>query len=174
MATNLILPALGMAQDTGKIVRWLKTEGEPVVKGEPVAEIETDKATVELEAPATGQLVNILARDGDEVPVGHVIATILAAGELPRENNAAPLQASGLNGNPSEDRHDAPRVATDAPVRSSGVVASPLAARIAAEHNLDHSEGRRAVPYPGTAKDFSCRNPGSPPAGLAQSPATGG
>ena len=137
MATNVILPALGMAQDTGKIVRWLKIEGESVVKGEPVAEIETDKATVELEAPASGQLVNVLARDGDEVPVGHVIATILAANELPLENNAASLQPAGLDGNPSEDRNDAPRVATDATVRSSGIVASPLAARIAAEHNLD-------------------------------------
>jgi pyruvate dehydrogenase E2 component (dihydrolipoamide acetyltransferase) len=137
MATNVILPALGMAQDTGKIVRWLKTEGEPVVKGEPVAEIETDKATVELEAPASGQLVNVLAREGDEVPVGHVIATILAAGELPQEKNAPSLQVSGLNGSPSEDGHDAPKVATDAAVRSSSVVASPLAARIAAEHNLD-------------------------------------
>jgi pyruvate dehydrogenase E2 component (dihydrolipoamide acetyltransferase) len=137
MATNVILPALGMAQDTGKIVRWLKTEGEPVVKGEPVAEIETDKATVELEAPASGQLVNVLARDGDEVPVGHVIATILAADELPRENNAAPLQPAGLNGSPSEGGPDAPKVTTDAAVRSSSVAASPLAARIAAEHNLD-------------------------------------
>lgn len=137
MATNVILPALGMAQETGKIVRWLKAEGEPVVKGESVAEIETDKATVELEAPASGQLVNILARDGDEVPVGHVIATILAADELPREKNAPPLPASGLNGSPSEDRHDAPKVATNAGVRSSGISASPLAARIAAEHNLD-------------------------------------
>lgn len=137
MATNVILPALGMAQDTGKIVRWLKTEGESVVKGEPVAEIETDKATVELEAPASGQLVNIIARDGDEVPVGHVIATILAAGELPRENNASPLQSARLNGNPSESGYEGPRVATEAAVGSSNVVASPLAARIAAEHNLD-------------------------------------
>src|SRR6185312_12984468 len=135
MATNVILPALGMAQDTGKIVRWLKTEGEPVVKGEPVAEIETDKATVELEAPASGQLVNILARDGDEVPVGQVIATILTADELPRENNAAPLQPAELNGNSSADGYDGPRVATEAAVRSASVAASPLAARIAAEHN---------------------------------------
>ena len=137
MATNVILPALGMAQDTGKIVRWLKAEGEPVVKGEPVAEIETDKATVELEAPASGRLVNVLARDGDEVPVGHVIATILAADELPREKNAPSLPAGGLDSNPSEDKHNAPKVATNASARSSGISASPLAARIAAEHNLD-------------------------------------
>ena len=52
MATQVILPALGMAQETGIIVRWLKNAGEEVAKGEPLAEIETDKATVEIEAPA--------------------------------------------------------------------------------------------------------------------------
>ncbi len=133
MATNVILPALGMAQDTGKIVRWLKTEGEPVVKGEPVAEIETDKATVELEAPASGQLVTILARDGDEVPVGHVIATILSADELPRGKNDATSQPAGLNGNPAANGSNGPQVA-----------ASPLAARIAAEHHLDLTEVKPA------------------------------
>jgi pyruvate dehydrogenase E2 component (dihydrolipoamide acetyltransferase) len=130
-----------MAQDTGKIVRWLKAEGEPVVKGEPVAEIETDKATVELEAPASGRLVNVVARDGDEVPVGHVIATILAADELPRQGHVVKSETDELNGNTSEDRHGEPRTGT------TGVAASPLAARIAAEHNLDLAQvkatGRR-------------------------------
>ena len=80
MATNVILPALGMAQDTGKIVQWLKAEGEAVREGEFIAEIETDKATVELEAPATGTLARLHAA-GDEVPVGQAIAVILADGE---------------------------------------------------------------------------------------------
>src|SRR5258706_2746927 len=141
MATNVILPALGMAQDTGKIVRWLKAEGEPVVKGEPVAEIETDKATVELEAPASGRLVNVLARDGDEVPVGHVIATILAADELPQEGHVVKAEPIELNGNTVEDRQGELRTGT------TRVAASPLAARIAAEHNLDLAQvkatGRR-------------------------------
>lgn len=141
MATNVILPALGMAQDTGKIVRWLKVEGEPVVKGEPVAEIETDKATVELEAPASGRLVNVVARDGDEVPVGHVIATILAADELPQERHVVKSESIALNGNTVEDRHGEPRAGT------GNITASPLAARIAAEHNLDLAQvkatGRR-------------------------------
>ncbi|HZU69114.1 MAG TPA: 2-oxo acid dehydrogenase subunit E2 [Ktedonobacteraceae bacterium] len=145
MATNVILPALGMAQDTGKIVRWLKTEGEEVVKGEPVAEIETDKATVELEAPATGRLVNILAKEGVEVPVGHVIATILAADELPHSENSPALQ-------PASDSHPADNGNSDSQTgagsaRSTSVLASPLAARIAAEHHLDLTEvkavGRR-------------------------------
>jgi pyruvate dehydrogenase E2 component (dihydrolipoamide acetyltransferase) len=147
MATNVILPALGMAQDTGKIVRWLKAEGEPVVKGEPVAEIETDKATVELEAPASGRLVNVVARDGDEVPVGHVIATILAADELPQQGHVVKSEPIELNGNTVEDRHGEPQAGTTGVAQTTSVAASPLAARIAAEHNLDLAQvkatGRR-------------------------------
>src|SRR5215472_429246 len=92
MATNVILPALGMTQETGKVVRWLKTEGEQVTKGELLAEIETDKATVELEAPATGVLANVSAAIDEEIPVGQVIAMIVAPGEspLPGAINRAP------------------------------------------------------------------------------------
>src|SRR5437879_2945498 len=61
MATDVILPALGMSQDTGKIVQWRKTEGEQVAKGEPLVEIETDKATVEIQAPADGVLAHVSA-----------------------------------------------------------------------------------------------------------------
>ncbi len=75
MATQVILPALGIAQETGIIVRWLKEEGEEVAKGEPLAEIETDKAIVEIEAPATGILANVAGRVGVEIPVGQVIAS---------------------------------------------------------------------------------------------------
>ena len=82
MATNVILPALGMAQDTGKIVEWLKSEGEAVTaEGEPLVVIETDKATVDLEAPATGILSRLAANVGDEVPVAQVIAVILSPEE---------------------------------------------------------------------------------------------
>lgn len=83
MATNVILPALGMAQESGKIVQWHKAEGEQVAKGDVLAEIETDKATVELEAPAAGVLSGITAPNGTEVPVGQVIALILAPGDMP-------------------------------------------------------------------------------------------
>src|SRR5713101_4721810 len=65
------MPALGMAQETGRLVRWLKREGEQVAKGEVLMEVETDKATVEA----------ITAAEGDEVPVGQTIALILAPGE---------------------------------------------------------------------------------------------
>jgi pyruvate dehydrogenase E2 component (dihydrolipoamide acetyltransferase) len=95
MATNVILPALGMAQETGKVLEWLKGEGAIVTKGETLAEIETDKATVELEAPASGTLSNITAAVGDDVPVGNVIALILAPGELPPGKATPKLQADG-------------------------------------------------------------------------------
>jgi len=80
MPTHIIMPALGVAQQTGTLLKWLKQEGQSVSKGEPVMEIETDKATVEIEAPATGILTQVMAQPGDEVPVGTRIALILAPG----------------------------------------------------------------------------------------------
>jgi pyruvate dehydrogenase E2 component (dihydrolipoamide acetyltransferase) len=81
MATDVIMPALGMAQDTGVVLKWLKSEGESVAKGEPLMEVETDKATVVVDAPADGTLAAVRAAEGDEIPVGEVIALLLAAGE---------------------------------------------------------------------------------------------
>ena len=59
MPADVIMPALGMAQETGKVVRWLKADGDAVAKGEPLLEIETDKVTVEIEAPADGTLAGV-------------------------------------------------------------------------------------------------------------------
>jgi len=88
MPTNVIMPALGVAQKTGTLLKWLKAEGQSVSKGEPLMEIETDKATVEIEAPASGVLSQVIAKAGDEIPVGQRIALILVAGET-----AAKLQS---------------------------------------------------------------------------------
>ena len=93
MARNVIMPALGMSQETGKVLRWLKVEGDTVAKGEPLLEVETDKVTVELESPAAGLLAGICAAEGDDVPVGETIAFVLAAGEdLPSPSTAAPTE----------------------------------------------------------------------------------
>lgn len=83
MRHDIIMPALGMAQDTGTLLAWHKSEGEAVTQGETLFEVETDKTTMEVEAPASGFLVGISARDGDEVPVGQVIAIISDSAEAP-------------------------------------------------------------------------------------------
>lgn len=124
MATDVIMPALGMSQEKGKILKWLKREGESVSKGEPLMEIETDKATVEVEAPATGILASVSATEGEEVPVAQVIALILAPGE------AAPSRATfgsapAASSVPSRAEHPALFDVT------------PVAKRVAAENNVD-------------------------------------
>jgi pyruvate dehydrogenase E2 component (dihydrolipoamide acetyltransferase) len=131
MGTQVILPALGMAQETGIIVRWLKAEGQEVTKGEPLVEIETDKATVEIEAPASGILTNVTGTLGVEIPVGQVIASIIDSGESSQENILA--KGGTAYSNTISDSNAPPQSGDRLP----GVTASPLAARIAAEHNLD-------------------------------------
>ncbi|HEV8642143.1 MAG TPA: dihydrolipoamide acetyltransferase family protein [Methylomirabilota bacterium] len=110
MPTNVIMPALEMAQETGKVLKWLKSPGDTVAKGESIVEIETDKVTVEIEAPASGILRDVTARAGDVVPVGQTIALIFAAGEA---GGASPTPAA-------------------APAK-----ASPLARKIAEQHGVD-------------------------------------
>jgi pyruvate dehydrogenase E2 component (dihydrolipoamide acetyltransferase) len=129
MTTNVILPALGMAQETGKIIRWLKSEGEMVRQGEPLVEIETDKAAVELEAPATGIVASIAAAPGDEIPVGQTIAHIVEPGSIPHPIENGAQRAIPL----------APLASTEDATRLS-IPVSPLAARIAAEHHLNIDE----------------------------------
>src|ERR1700730_202010 len=92
------MPALGMAQETGRLVRWLKQEGDQVAKGEPLMEVETDKATVEVESPASGTLAGITAAQRADVAVGAAIAVILAPGEVfpsPSRGEAFPSPSQG-------------------------------------------------------------------------------
>src|SRR5271170_97886 len=77
------MPALEMAQETGKLIAWLKQEGDSIAKGEPIAEIETDKVVLEVEATADGVLAGVTAAAGDVIPVGKTIAWIVAPGETP-------------------------------------------------------------------------------------------
>jgi pyruvate dehydrogenase E2 component (dihydrolipoamide acetyltransferase) len=133
MPTNVIMPALEMAQETGKVVHWLKRPGEAVRKGEPLVEIETDKVTVEIEAPASGVLRDVSADEGDVVPVGRTIALIVGAGESAGTAAGAPLTPSAGEG---------ATVAGAAP--SAAVKASPLARRIAEQHGVDLGRIRTA------------------------------
>ena len=94
MPTNVIMPALELTQETGKILQWLKSPGDTVRKGEPLVEIETDKVTTEIEAPAAGVLGEVTAQAGDVVPVGHTIALIFASEDAGR--SAPAIKASPL------------------------------------------------------------------------------
>ncbi len=124
MATNVIMPALELAQETGKLLRWIKAPGDTVRKGEPIAEVETDKVTIELEAPAAGVLRDVTAREGDVVPVGHTIAVIAAPGEA-----VSTLSPSGRGQGEGAGVEVAPG--------DTRVKASPLARKVAEEHGVD-------------------------------------
>ena len=129
MATDVIMPALGVAQDTGRVLRWFHAEGARVSKGEPLIEVETDKVTIELEAPADGTLAAVTAQAGEDVPVGSVIACILASGE-----SAA---------RPSATAADPPRP-----------LASPVARRMAREAGIDLAALHLRLGRPVVASDI--------------------
>jgi len=96
MATEVVLPRLGLTQEEGTILRWLKPEGSRVGKGEPLFEVMTDKATLEVEAPASGVVLKILVAEGGTVPVATPIALIGEPGDAVTDVPApAPLPSSG-------------------------------------------------------------------------------
>jgi pyruvate dehydrogenase E2 component (dihydrolipoamide acetyltransferase) len=156
MASEVKLPRLGQGMESGTIVRWLKTEGDAVAKGEPLYELDTDKVTQEVEAESDGVLLKIVVADG-EVDVGTTVGIIGAQDE---DVTAIVADAQGGNGGapaapaPVEQPAGAPRDSSEpfpehpevpepqeepAPVRAEGerVKASPLARRIARERGLD-------------------------------------
>ena len=140
MPTNVIMPALGVAQQTGTLLKWLKAEGQSVSKGEPLMEIETDKATVEIEAPASGVLAHVIAQAGDEVPVGQRIALILAPGESPeteaKSSEPTPTPNKAKIFAPPAAPKTTPSAASMTPNRGR-VLASPAAKRIAQEKGVN-------------------------------------
>ena len=96
MATEVVLPRLGLTQEEGTVVRWIKPEGSTVKKGEPLFEVMTDKATLEVEAPASGVLLRILVAEGGTVPVATPIALIGEPGEaLPVIPAPGPVPEAG-------------------------------------------------------------------------------
>jgi pyruvate dehydrogenase E2 component (dihydrolipoamide acetyltransferase) len=131
MAKEVIMPALGMAQETGTLLAWHKQPGDAVVKGEPLMSVATDKTDVEIEANASGVLANVTANVGDEVPVGQVIALILAPGEVASSQAQASAAPAATATAASPPPVSAPATA-DAPL-----AVTPVAARLAAEHGVD-------------------------------------
>src|SRR5260221_6975173 len=181
MATNVILPALGIAQDTGKIIEWRKAEGERVTQGEPLVVIETDKAAVDLEAPASGILAQVSAAAGDEGPVAQGIAVILSPEEAARAHSvpAQPVPVAGETPGdgaaaapaPDSDAQTGSSQETHAPARNGRRAASPKARRIAAEHGVDIMAGRRPGPGGGGLPPHVFPGPAAPAATAAPAPA---
>jgi pyruvate dehydrogenase E2 component (dihydrolipoamide acetyltransferase) len=128
--------------EAGTIVRWLKSEGDAVEKGEPLYELDTDKVTQEVEADASGVLLKILAGEGEEIEVGKRIAVIGEEGEEVAADEAAPKAEEK-----AEEKAEAPKPeplpaerieAPEEPSRANGrIKASPLARRIARERSID-------------------------------------
>lgn len=144
MPKEVIMPALGMAQETGTLLRWLVEEGATVKAGEPLMEVATDKVDMTVDASASGTLAGITAGEGEDIPVGQVIAYILAPGEkLPHPS--PPRTGEGAVGGtgPVEDAKAPDRLDTSPLPQSGGgaggggVAVSPVAARMAAEHGVD-------------------------------------
>src|SRR6266498_4210867 len=153
MATQVIMPKLSPTMEEGQISRWLKKEGDKVSMGEPLAEIDTDKATMEMQALANGVLRKILIKEGESAPLGQIIAII---GE-PEEDISSLLKEVPQNQQKANGEKSRPQTATTTPTDTQAkpdgqgkqgaavamasptdrVVVSPLAARMAAEAGVD-------------------------------------
>jgi len=152
MAISVVMPALEMAQETGKLISWLKKEGESVTKGEPLLEVETDKAVMEIESPGDGVLAGVKVQAGTEVPVGRTIAWIVSPGEAaPADEIAA---ASGrkttvpaLSAAPAPSAAaSASQLATPAQSPAQSIKISPKARRLAGERGVNLADVRGSGP----------------------------
>lgn len=144
MATKVTLPLLGQTMEEGTIIKWFKKEGDRVEKEEPLLEVMTDKANMEVESPESGVLLKIVAQEDETVPVkgliailgepGEDISALLAEAGAAGEAPAAPAEA------PAEEKKvaepSAPAAAAAAPA-GGRVAASPRARRLAEEHGID-------------------------------------
>lgn len=140
MATNITMPQMGFDMTEGTIAAWLKQEGETVAKGEPIAEIETDKTTIQIEAFAAGVLAKIVVQAGQKTPVGEVIGIIAAPGEAVAAPSA-PAAPAAAAAKPAEPAPAAATPAAGVPAAAAAgtgrILATPVAKRIAEERGLD-------------------------------------
>ena len=137
MATTIVMPQMGYDMQEGRVVKWLKQEGEEIARGEDVAEIETDKAVIPIPATEGGVLRKVLVDEGSTVPVGQVIAVMAASGE------ELPADLEGLSATkPSADAPPPPEETKPSPLPAAApstteVRATPLARRLAGEKGVD-------------------------------------
>jgi pyruvate dehydrogenase E2 component (dihydrolipoamide acetyltransferase) len=151
---EVIMPKMGDAMEEGTLLKWLKSEGDEVSEGDAIAEIETDKVTLELEAEAPGTLAQLIADEGQDIPVGEAIAFIQGEGEEVPERADGRAQAEEAEGGEEEGGEAQAATATEAPAeraaeeaapttdgRADGRFrASPIVRRLAEENNLDLSK----------------------------------
>ncbi|MCE1253258.1 MAG: E3 binding domain-containing protein, partial [Anaerolineae bacterium] len=144
MAETVTMPKLGFDMAEGTLVRWVKAEGETVNKGEVLAEIETDKATVEVESNFSGVVAKQLVTQGSIVPVGDAIAVITEPGEKYEGGSGpGPVSDESKKGTAKPDEPVKEAIQTKAveTINTSGlpagVAASPLARRLAADMGVD-------------------------------------
>lgn len=136
MAISVVMPALEMAQENGKLLAWRKKEGERVRKGEPLLEIETDKAVVEVESPGDGLLAGVTAQAGAVIPVGQTIAWLVAPGEKPPARVASAAPAARASNTRERASEIAAHAAEPAAISSTPQI-SPKARRLAKELGVD-------------------------------------
>jgi pyruvate dehydrogenase E2 component (dihydrolipoamide acetyltransferase) len=150
------MPKMGDAMEEGTLVKWLKSEGDEVSEGDPIAEIETDKVTLELEAEDAGTLAQLIASEGDDIPVGEAIAFIAGEGEEVPERDGGAQAGGAEEGGEDEGGGAQAQTATEAPeegaeeapssgdgARAGGnghFRASPIVRRLAQENDLDLSK----------------------------------
>lgn len=140
MRTEVVMPRMGQSMEEGVVLKWLKAIGDKVTRGEQLVEIETDKATVDIEAFATGTLVEIIVQEGQAVAVGTVIAMIedtqaVVAPTVETRTSAAPAPAAVSI--PAPVAAVRPAASVGGRSKPPRVNASPLAKRLAFEHNID-------------------------------------
>ena len=157
MAVSVVMPALEMAQETGKLVSWKKKEGEKVAKGEMLLEVETDKAVVEIEAPADGILGGVTAAVGDVVPVGQTIAWLLKPGEKPPAATAPTQTGRTMASRGRRRRRLAAAAARTSRPRARQI--SPKARRLAKEHGVDVSRLKGSGPAAKSSPRMFWRRP---------------
>jgi len=138
MAISVVMPALEMAQENGKLLAWRKKEGERVQKGEPLLEIETDKAVVEVESPGDGLLAGVTAQVGAVIPVGETIAWLVAPGESPPAKAASAAPAARASNSAERTSATAAHL-REHTLASSAPQISPKARRLAKELGVDIS-----------------------------------
>ena len=148
MATEVIMPALNPGQETGILLEWLKQEGETIEKGEPLMEVETDKANVEVEAEATGILSNISVQPGDEIHVGEVIAMILSEDESAPESikDDSSTQTAVTENEVKHHSGSSEKMESIETVSKNKIAASPKVKQYAKKEGIDLSSVKGSGP----------------------------